>query len=138
MTDSTDNRPERPEHEALRATLGASEKSPVSGASQQGIVSRDRMGRRDFLRRDFLRKGSALVAAGTLGASTVMTVQAQERTDCDRNEGMDKNTTPNSDTDAGAGSDVAGCGRKLDKPKISERPDSIETRPGVTVKKINA
>lgn len=72
------------------------------------LIVRDASGRRSFL-----RQGAVFLAGSTAMASS-MSVLAD---DCDRNvtDSRQKQATPGSDSDSGAGADPAGCGKKKDE-----------------------
>ena len=101
----------------------------MSDERQRGIRRRDDERGEDGVtvrdateRRRFMRAGAAVLLAGGAGSLARPVLAA----DCDRAVGGEpggkkpKQATSGSDSDAGAGADPAGCGRRRDDaPKIS-------------------
>ena len=88
-----------------------------------GVVIKDRSSRRTFMRR-----GAAIVAVtGAVSASSIRTALAS---DCDRGGPggeKPKHGGNGSDTDTGANADPTGCGRRPEKPKISQVAPKSQT-----------
>ena len=101
-----------------------------------GVVVRDRASRRTFMRR-----GAVFVAVA--GAVSTSSMRSALASDCDRGgPGGEKpeHAGNGSDADTGASADPTGCGRRYDKPKISQAPavsEPVASR-RVTVAKITS
>ncbi len=102
----------------------------MQDSDKDALTSRDKAGRRQFIRR-----GAAFVAVGGL-MSTSQSVYAD---DCDRAQVGEKNAqAPGTDSDTGSSADPTGCGRKPEKPKISQAPSTSNINQNMKVKKIKA
>lgn len=93
--------------------------------SSQSVCAVDRCGRRRFF-----KSGAAMVVAGYAVSNSSSAYAA----DCDRNRGLEKNAeAPGSDSDAGESADPTGCGRKQEKPKITQYHRQIDSTPSAPV-----